>query len=288
MIISRVEGGLGNQMFIYAMGLALSLRSQQSLMLDISNSNYESGDRFGRTFRLDQFCLRATIADPTLVGQYSRSSRYFYWRRKLSNYLPISRRPIIEEPRVNPLHRHSISPQGTTYVIGYWQDEAFFADCQENIYLDFTYKKPFSETTQALANLTHSERTAFIHVRRRDYPFRLTINYYRAAITKLQREYQVTKFFVFGDDPAWTQQHLFPLGNMQFLDQANSRSEHEDLWLMAQFRFGIIANSSFSWWAAWLAAKRYPDALMICPSTWGYLTNPSRRFQQLASQFEPA
>lgn len=75
MIIARVEGGLGNQMFIYAMGRALSLRSEKQLMLDIRNSNFGANEAYGRTFRLDKFDIKAMVCDSPAMDQYSRDSR---------------------------------------------------------------------------------------------------------------------------------------------------------------------------------------------------------------------
>lgn len=96
----------------------------------------------------------------------------------------------------------------------------------------------------------------------------------------------VRRFVVFGDDPSWARTHLGRHGDVQVSDPGET-SEIEDLWLMSHCRFGVVANSSFSWWAAWKAMMREARRPIVAPASWGYATRPSDRWTCLPVNLEP-
>lgn len=286
MIIARVEGGLGNQMFIYAMGRALSLRSKKQLMLDIRNSNFGANEAYGRTFRLDKFEIKATVCESPAMDQYSRDSQKFYWRRKFAQALPLSWRSILDEPKKYDKRLLDFTTRRSLYVMGYWQCEQYFADCKEELRNDFIFKHPVSSTVAAMTETVENCNSVFIHIRRKHFSYRLTAAYYQNAMALLRTWHDNLTFFVFGDDAKWSAKHLPCDCNVRFLDRDKSSVEIDDLLVMSHCRHAIIANSSFSWWAAWLAQKDATSTSVICPSEWGSATTPAQRWYALPNTFE--
>jgi hypothetical protein len=113
--------------------------------------------------------------------------------------------------------------------------------------------------------------SAFLHVRRQDYEHKLSASYYRAALKRLFEVVREPAIFLFGDDPDWARREL-PLPSDAEFVLHNMDRNHEDLWLMMQCRHAIIANSSFSWWGAWL---RQHTGYVIAPAAWGYRAAPA-------------
>jgi hypothetical protein len=140
MIIARVEGGLGNQLFIYAAARALALRNGLSLKLDIFNSGYQEGNRYGSRYQLDKFNIVAGVAERTEVAPYKRDSRRFYWRCKLNRRLPLALRDIIEERRLFESRLLTFRPRAKVYLMGYWQREEYFKEYAAEIRRELTLR----------------------------------------------------------------------------------------------------------------------------------------------------
>jgi hypothetical protein len=266
MIIARVEGGLGNQLFIYAAARALALRTGAQLKLDAWNGYRR--DSFGRRYQLDEFNIAGALAEEAEVRRYRPESRGFYWRRKLERRMPFSWRSVIEERSLFEPRLLELRPRGDLYLVGYWQREEYFREQASAIRGELTLRREPSAQTRALGERMRQCESAFLHLRRIDYAYRLSAGYYAAALKMLSERVRDPILFVFGDDPEWAKRELpLPLGT-QFVERNADAANIEDFWLMTRCRHAIVANSSFSWWGAWLNAE--PDRIVVAPAAWGY------------------
>lgn len=273
MIIARVEGGIGNQMFIYAAARALALRTGTELKLDIWNA-YGPGNYFGNRFQLSEYAIAAAVAEKAEVAPYMRDSRSFYWRRKLDRRLPWGWRDLVEERALFEPRMMSFQPRRRVYLVGYWQREEYFREHAATIRRELTLKREPSAQSRAVADEMRAGESAFLHVRRVKYEHALPASYYAAALDILRQRAPRAQLYVFGDDIAWVRREVKLPADARFVEHNGEERNYEDLWLMTQCRHAIIANSSFSWWGAWLnpAAGR----TVVAPAVWGYRAAAAR------------
>lgn len=282
MIISQICGGLGNQMFQYALGRSLSLQHGVPLLLDLSWFESMEGCT-PRRFLLDGF---PALANKTVWRECSPAEReglcsVTFWQRLCAK--------IARRPAQNP--RHCREEQTTfkadmglipppLYLDGYWQDERYFIAHREHIRQDFIFPV-FSEEAQFLANCIEKQsETISVHIRRGDYIADPTINavhglcssaYYAAAIARIKERATSPTLYLFSDDPAWVRANFDTQGlPATIIDLHDKNSEFEDMHLMRLCKHHIIANSSFSWWGAWLSAEQ---GVTVAPQQW--FKNPS-------------
>ncbi len=260
MVIVKLQGGLGNQMFQYAAGRAASLRVETELKLDVSSfQEYKL-----RKYSLQNFKIKADFA----LSEETREAK--------GNFLKnlVSPSWIKEEP-FSPWNSKLLSLKDNAYLDGYWQSEKYFKDKEENIRQEFSLKKPFqAEAGKISAQMEATENPVSIHVRRGDYVSKKHLNeifgvchpeYYEKAVAFVAGKTSHPVFFIFSDDIAWVKENL----KIQFPAVFVSKSEIEDfeeLALMSECRHNIIANSTFSWWGAWL--NRNPEKIVIAPKKW--------------------
>ena len=255
MVIVRLMGGLGNQMFQYAAARASSLRTGARVKLDLSWFDDE-GSRVTprREFELEAFDLPIELASE---AEIARSLRRRVFRRQPR---------ILSDPtlRFDP----RVLEADDVRLIGYWQSEQYFVDQADTIRRDFAI--PASDA--ALESRLGSVESVSVHVRRGDYASDQTTNsllgvlpleYYEAAIERIKQLVPQPEFFVFSNDPDWTAEHLRIDAPHTFM--AHGRS-HDDLRLMSVCRHHVLANSSFSWWGAWL--REGPDTIVVAPERW--------------------
>lgn len=272
MIISELAGGLGNQMFQYAAGRALSVRLNVPLRLDISGfDSYQlhNGFELSRIFNIDSEIIGEEELNQVL-GIHSR------WRRFLKkSYLSFIRtKQLICEP-----HFHYWSElnhlSGDCYLTGYWQSEKYFLDAVDLIRKEFTFKEPLDYRNEEIATKVSQENSISLHVRRGDYvssALNLSIyescspDYYARSIDYITRRVPAPKFYIFSDDLSWVMENLkidFP---HVYIDINCGKNSFKDMRLMSLCQHHIIANSSFSWWGAWLNSR--VDKIVIAPKRW--------------------
>ncbi len=265
MIIIKLKGGLGNQLFQYSLGRHLAQRQQTDLKLDIRG--YEGVPN--RQYDLGHFNIVASMA--TLVDiqgvQLTLSHR-------LKNIIrPYYRRTSVGEQSFN-FDPNILAAGPDAYLDGYWQSEHYFSDIADTIRHDLTLKTaPSSDNAEILKNITTTTAVS-LHVRRGDYVSSQATNqfhgtcsleYYQQAIRYIAQKVQQPHFYIFSDDPAWTQQHLKITYPTTYVTH-NGTAAQEDLRLMSQCQHHIIANSTFSWWGAWLNPS--VTKLVIAPKKW--------------------
>ena len=277
MRIVKVLGGLGNQMFQFALYKALQKQyPEERVLLDLHCFNgyhkhrgFEIGSVFGANYEEATLKEIARLAYPY--------PNYQCWRIG-SRVLPVRKTMLKEEPNFT-LEPSALSLPDSTYYDGYWQHEEYFKHIREEILSTYTFPAFDDERNQTTAQLAASTTSCSIHIRRGDYltdPLRkgtTNSNYVIAAIRKMQQEVKPEKWLVFSDDIAWCQQHLastLDATNTIYADWNTGANSIHDMHLMALCRHHIIANSSFSWWGAWLSQQ---DGVTIAPANWMNLEN---------------
>lgn len=274
MILVRLIGGLGNQMFQYAAGRALAERLGADLLLDL---------RGFRRYRLRSYGLdRMAIAGrPATRRELARWPAFLRGTRWPAGLFGLSARWFHEAdlryaPRFEAL-------RGDIGLDGYFQSERYFSDVRASLRDEFRPRAPLTAENARLAEAMCTVPSVSLHVRRGDYasdPATLAVHglcspaYYRGAVAALLERYEGLRFFVFSDDPSWCRENL-ALAGATFVD-GNAASPECDIFLMSQCRHRIVANSSFSWWGAWLADG---DGTVIAPQPW--FSDPSLRDDDL-------
>lgn len=285
-ILSHLIGGLGNQLFQYAAAFALARREGAQLRID--NCVYDYALDLTHYYHLKHF-----THGNRLVAT-SRAARFAY---KLSSAERQGLRPIASLTRfalgvtdvheAKPYHYHPIQlpapAPARLRLRGYWQSPHYFDDVQDALRQSLTFADPLSDTARQIdARIQSSYNPVSLHVRRGDYlrvrpEAVLPIAYYQNAINHLAQSIPDPTYFVFSDDIAWARTHL-PLPGQPIFVTANAPlPAHEDLRLMSRCRYHIIANSSFSWWGAWLNPR--PDKRVIAPKFW--LGTPDSHYPDL-------
>lgn len=273
-VYTSLIGGLGNQMFQYAVGRALALRRNTALRLDISAFAIH---RAHQGFELQRvFAVPVEIADTSdielMLGWQSRP----IVRRIVARpaFAAIRRDALVVEPHFHYWPGIDEVPQDCC-LVGYWQSERYFSDAAAQIRADFAFRRPLENGNAEVSEQIRNVNSVSLHVRRGDYvsnPKTATthgvcsLDYYRAAIRHVAERVQQPHFFVFSDDIAWVQSNLsmeFPHVHVQHNRGAES---YNDMRLMSLCRHHIIANSSFSWWGAWLNPGT--DKIVVAPQKW--------------------
>lgn len=261
MIIVRLTDGLGNQMFQYAFGRALALRRGQPLRLE--TSAYQRDRK--RTYGLRQFLIAEAFASDEELQRVIT--------RPLDAAAPWWDQPVVRAPHFHYSADIDKVPS-SGFFIGYWQSERYFADIAPLIRLEFTPKQPLDGVNLEIARRIVACNAVSLHIRRGDYVADPTVNalhgicspdYYRRAVAHIAERVEKPEFFVFTDDPDWVRANL-SLGFPAYLIGHNGAAPVEDLRLMTLCRHHVVANSSFSWWGAWLGEK--PGQTVCAPQTW--------------------
>lgn len=274
MIISRIIGGLGNQMFQYAAGRSLSLELSQQLRLDISGF---------RDYSLHQgFELERVFNCKVEVATEAETQNILGWRgvfgikRILSrpSMAPIRHNGFVVEPHFQYWAGLTKVPIDS-YLVGYWQSEKYFHKHLEAIRSDFIFKTSLTTKNLELSKKMAKVNAVSLHIRRGDYIRNRKTNathgacdldYFDAAIGYMSSRVEDPFFFIFSDDIEWARGNLkldFPC---HYVDINCGIESYNDMHLMSLCQHNIIANSSFSWWGAWLNFRT--DKIVIAPQNW--------------------
>lgn len=265
MIIVQLKGGLGNQLFQYAAGRRLSLTLGVQLKLDISGYKRHSQ----RTYELDQFCIEAGIATAWEVARW-RGPRLL---TRITQPLGLLPRLVMETSF--DFDQAILHLGDGRYLDGYWQSYRYFADVAPEIRRELSVRTPPSDADQKLLDRMARCDSVCVHVRRGDYASNpitrqyhglCTPEYYRTAVEAIAAQVRGPELFVFSDDMPWVKHHLrFGLPTTH-VEHYGVDSAPLELRLMAGCRYFVIANSSLSWWAAWLSANGNP--IVYAPRCW--------------------
>jgi len=274
LIISKIIGGLGNQMFQYAAGRSLSLERDVTLLLDISDfSKY----KLHQGFELQRvFNGHVNIANPTQIQDVLGWQRFPVLRRLLSqpSIAFLRKRELVFEPSFHYWSGISDVPYDC-YLSGYWQSEKYFRKHSAQIRSDFNFPENLSTENLAISQKISQVNAVSLHVRRGDYITNskninvlnaCTLDYYYTAIDELQKKIKNPHIFIFSDDIDWVKSNLITSLPCEFIDNNKGQDSFFDMQLMSLCQHHIIANSSFSWWGAWLGVN--PHKIVIAPTKW--------------------
>lgn len=262
MVIVYLCGGLGNQLFQYALGRRISLRYQTELYFDVRSFAINTT----RDFALPVYPIVGTVAGAKLLKRTIHHSL-------LDRLLPrrfirtVKESGFCFEPAV-------LECGNNVYLHGYWQSEHYFRNIREILLAELQPHTPLEGKNRDVGEKIATCESVSVHVRRSDYVHDPKANsvhgtcsadYYREAFRRMNAVLKNPYYFVFSDDPAWARRNL-GLVNKYFCDHNGPGVAHEDLRLMSRCRHHIIANSSFSWWGAWLGT--HPEKKVIAPRKW--------------------
>lgn len=253
-VIAHIMGGLGNQMFQYAAARRLAHKRNAKLKLDLTDID---ADPLGR-YSLSHFRIRAEVANSTEIRELTKG-RPFFLKRTLvtergSNY--------------DPGLKHVVPP---VYLKGYWASARYFDDVSSLIRREFDIAtEPSPENSVLLSEICKEENPVALHVRRPKASQSLQatqpVEYYKAAAAGLHSVAANAKFYVFSEDPEWAKDNLCLPYETVYLGNNDASANYEDLRLMRFCKHFIIANSTFSWWGAWLSERK--GKVVYAPRKW--------------------
>ena len=275
MIVTKLMGGLGNQMFQYAAGRALAEKHGTPLALDLSDYKHLET----RPFDLSKLNTRFEIAgaETTAIPGGKR------WQRILKKIIPgpwkiLSEKHFHFDPGV-------LKAPDQTYLLGYWQSEKYFKDQRPLLLKEFSPKAPLIGANLDLAQQIKKTTAVSLHIRRGDYVSNpqasqfhgvMPLDYYYQALNYLKTKVDPFEIFIFSDDPIWVKENFKTEFKIHFVSHNQDKNE-EDIRMMSLCHHNIIANSSFSWWGAWL--NQNPEKIVIAPKIW--FRDPSKNTQDV-------
>ena len=261
MIVVQLAGGLGNQLFQYAAGRALAERHGVQLRLDLRALHNRNTTDTPRSYALAPFAVTGSLAS---------------WLDL--RVIAIQERVGIAAKLKEVGHGYNAAFDQAghrIYLEGYWQTERYFTSIEPTIRQEFRLLSSLSQQNAALLDAISGGNAISVHVRRGDYASNPVTNayhgligleYYTAAAERIIGEVSDAHFYVFSDDQEWAHSNLRLPGPMTFVGRHTVNDAHEDLRLMSACQHHIIANSSFSWWGAWLSDR--PGKVVIAPRSW--------------------
>lgn len=253
--IVEIHGGLGNQMFEYAFFLSLKEHHPwRAILLDIRNSRHvHQGYELPYIFGIKQYLrIKAFYA-----MNYFRN---LLWRSNVFS----EKSPFLYDA-------NAYCQERGTYYKGCWQSEKYFAGIEDKIRKVFTFNESLlNERTSELSKLLKSgDVYVSLHIRRGDYidegRYTCTLDYYDKAISLIKEKTENPHFVVFSDDMEWVKQEL-PIPNAIYVNWNTAKDSWQDMYLMSLCQHNIIANSTFSWWGAWLNSNT--EKIVIAPPMW--------------------
>jgi Glycosyl transferase family 11 len=269
-VIARITGGIGNQLFGYAAARRLALVNDAELVLD-DTSGFERDAAYQRRYQLDRFripCRKATAAER--LDPFPRVRRYL--KRALNRRRPFESRSYVQQEGLAFDARVlRLEPRGILYLEGYWQSEGYFKDVEATIRSDLRIEPPTDASNIEAAERIRARTAVAVHVRFFDEPGKGGINnnapsdYYSRAVARMEALAPRAHYFLFSDRPE-DARSLVPLPDDRITCVAHNRGDanaYADLWLMTQATHFVIANSTFSWWGAWLGERE--RTIVIAP-----------------------
>jgi len=264
MIITKLNGGLGNQLFQYAVGRTLAINNNTELKLD--TACYNKNDY--RNYSLNNFNIKENIAGADEIGNFNKKG----FGKIIEKLKPRKCRSIFVEKNYS-FDRNILKIKDNKYLIGYWQSEKYFIGTKDAIKNEITLKNELDEKFSNLLSEIKNNNSVSIHFRQTDYTSaknsvvysNLNVSYYKKAIQIIEKSVKSPRFFIFSDDIAWVKKNITLPASSVYVSDGTAK-DYEELILMSKCKHNIIANSTFSWWGAWL--NNNPDKIVIAPEKW--------------------
>ncbi len=278
MIISKILGGLGNQLFQYAVARNLAEKNQTELLVDISGfQNYPL-----RKYQLERFRISGLVATAedlrsALGSRYSARNliRHIAAMTKWDklNYLPrcayITEKFYHFDSKIPAIRRKHV------YLRGYWQSEKYFSDIEGILRAELVLRDEMSRKSKEFETIIEESESISVHVRRGDYVSeaqnravfaKCGPSYFKKAVEHISSLVKRPRLFLFSDDPDWVRKSITFDVPMTIVDHNGSEKDYEDLQLMAMCKHNIIVNSTFGWWGAWL--NKNTEKVVVAPKLW--------------------
>lgn len=284
-VICKLKGGLGNQLFIYAAARRLALSNNAELVID-QISGFEVDFKYMRKYMLHFFNIHARFASPKeRLQPFNKIRRRFLIELSHRKWLGSKSYFIQNQNEFDPTFLN-LRINSNIYIEGYWQSEKYFKDIEQIIRTDLIIKQPEDIENKFYGSKIKKLNSVCIHVRwfdkpkiqnGCDYSNNIDEEYYNSALSLINNKIVNPHYFIFSDYPNEITKVLnLPKGSTTIINHNKSEENaYADLWLMSQCKHFIIANSTFSWWGAWLSTS--PDKIIIAPKkekigegSWGF------------------
>lgn len=265
--IVKFNGGLGNQMFQFAFARALELKTGVKTFFDMSF--FEK--KYSRPYELNIFNLETKQINDFL----SKLKLNIIWkfRKKLNgkNFLGLN---FYSEPHFE-FDENLFKLEPNTYIEGFFQTENYFKDIEDKLRNDFQFKNQPSEENKKLIERINNTNSISLHIRRGDYVQKkryqnvyatCSLDYYRRGVEYIAERFATPNLFIFSDDIEWVKTNLDLPYESTYVSHNKGRNSYEDMRLMSLCKHNVIANSSFSWWGAWLNNNK--EKVVISPLKW--------------------
>ncbi len=268
-------GGMGNQMFQYATARALSNKLGLPLKLDLSFLlERTSKENFTyRDFELGNFNIKEDIASDKEIRYYNiRNRLYKLFIQKILGNESV----VYYHEKLSAYNSSFEKLNSNTYLEGYWQTEKYFKQIRPLLLREFAFKEPPNEVNSGLLESINNQKSVSVHIRRGDFISNKAINkyhgicdidYYSKAIKEIVSKVSSPTFYFFSDDIEWVKFNFKDIGfDCKFVSNNTGSNSFEDMRLMSACKHNIIANSSFSWWGAWLNSNS--EKIVVAPVQW--------------------
>jgi hypothetical protein len=275
MVIVTLGGGLGNQLFQYATGKQVAQRNNTSLKMYISNFKNE----VGRSYKLGYFNIKEDFATEAevdrLIGPYYSETMYAKLYRKLDSYRPKYKRRYYREDEYWGFEPAVMQTRSNILLEGFWQHHKYVEQFPAILKQELTLKPEYESHADIMLRIANDENAVSLHFRRGDYqsdPNNLNffglvpLDYYYNAINYILARVPGATFYIFSDDLDWVKNNLQSDATIVFVDLEGGTKDYVELDAMSKCRHNVIANSSFSWWAAYL--NKNQDKIVIAPKKW--------------------
>lgn len=280
MIMTKLRGGLSNQMFQYAAARRLAAQHETEVLIDASWYDHIPPGATVRRYELDRLCITGEMASAWDVIGTDGVRNTSLSRVPVALFRKLKPKFAFVSESSFEFDASILELPDNVCLFGYWVSERYFQDAADIIRQEFRFRDPPSgrnaEISERLANL----ESVAVHVRRGDYVADARVNsihgvcgpdYYEKAAALVGERVDNPHFFVFSDDLDWAAQNLRLGDRVTYVRENSGARSYEDLRLMTCAHHNIIANSGFSWWGAWLNANR--DKVVVAPSRW--MNDPS-------------
>ncbi|MBD5509231.1 MAG: alpha-1,2-fucosyltransferase [Lachnospiraceae bacterium] len=285
MIIVRIYEGLGNQLFQYAYARALSLSTDQKVFLDIRETGSLAAEQ-GKTKRkceLTDFRITLPICQNVQnFYPYLNSGTFIRDTIKKLSLMGLLPYKFYEEPKAE-YHKELLTWKGNWYLQGWFQDERYFSEYREIIRKEIVPRKKI-RISGRLKEILKTKNTVSVHIRRGDYvkvSNQLPISYYHNAMEHMKSIVKDPFWIIFSDDVEWVKRNLNFTEDHYFVSENEKLEDYEELMVMSRCKNQIIANSTFSWWGAWL--NKNECKTVIGPERW-FLRGKKRQETYLLSK----
>ena len=271
MIIVQLKGGFGNQLFQYAAGLSLASLHNIEVKVDISALK-KPDEEIGtvRNFELQHIKVPPAIATHAEIDELVKADIISTAFQKL---LPPFKRKIYKEASFN-FDPNFYRAGNHLYLKGYRQSVHYFENIKDLVRQQFVIQSHLINHLEEKAHELQSVDSVAVHIRRGDYSDKkvtayhgvLPLNYYQSAFEYMNEKVKNPRFLIFTDDVKWVTENMTLPVFAEFVSGSITKNHYEDFYLMSKCKHHVIANSSFSWWAAWMNPN--PGKIVIAPKNW--------------------